>query len=297
VCSATVGDLFRRYARRVLLTYGLFSLENLLRLLQPLVLGEAINGLLQGSYGSLAWLIGQLLAFTLIGIARRMYDMRAFTAIYADLAARLVEQQRRRGVTVSSIAARSSLARAFVEFFERDVPLVLQSLYSLLGAAVLLAWYDGLLVLLCLVLLLPACVVNVWYGRSTLRLNARLHDQLEREVDVIGAGQPVAIREHYRLVGRWQVRLADQEALCFAMMEGFVLAALAATLLRACGAGATAGEIFAIFRYMLMFISGLDAVPVTIQQISRLRDIGRRIRSEAGAATVCLSAPAEARNV
>jgi hypothetical protein len=42
--------LLRHYCRPMLLTYGLFNLENLLQLIQPLVLGIAINGLLNASY-------------------------------------------------------------------------------------------------------------------------------------------------------------------------------------------------------------------------------------------------------
>jgi hypothetical protein len=38
------------------------------------------------------------------------------------------------------------------------------------------------------------------------------------------------------------------------------------------------GEILAMFQYMLLFISGLDSVPLVVGQLSRLRDIERRIR-------------------
>src|SRR5262245_30016306 len=54
-----LGMLFRSYRWRILLTYGLFNVENLLRVAQPVVLGLAINGLLEGSYWGLVLLAVQ----------------------------------------------------------------------------------------------------------------------------------------------------------------------------------------------------------------------------------------------
>jgi ABC-type multidrug transport system fused ATPase/permease subunit len=279
----TLRGLFQTYRRRILVTYALFNLENLLRLAQPLVLGLAIDDLLRASYRGLGLLVAQLLGFLLVGCVRRMYDMRAFTTIYTDLATRLVQRQRGQAVGVSELAARSTLSRAFVDFFERDVPVVMQSLYYIGGALVMLALYDGPLVLLCLGLLVPAAVVNWLYGRRVLALTAGLNDQLEREVSVIGHGRPDEVREHYRRLARWRIRLADSEALSFGTMELFVLAVIAVALFRTCSLGAdAAGTILAVLRYVLMFVMGLDGVPYLIQQVSRLRDVGRRLRGQAG---------------
>jgi ABC-type multidrug transport system fused ATPase/permease subunit len=179
------------------------------------------------------------------------------------------------------VAARSALSREFVSFFERDVPLALQAVYSLTGALLLLLWYDVPLVFACLALLLPAWLLNQRYGRKTLWLSGRLHDQLEREVEVIERGRSAEVRNHYDLLAGFRVRLSDAEAINFSLMELFVLALMAAALLRSCmQPGATAGDIFAVFRYVLMFVTGLDAVPMLVQQVSRLRDIGRRMSPE-----------------
>lgn len=279
-CWSLLG-LFRLYRWRILLTYGLFNLENLLRLAQPLALGLAVNGLLRSSWCGLAVLVGQHLSYMLVGVLRQAYDTRAFTAIYTDLATRLVLEQQGRKVDVSCVAARSALSRAFVDFFERDVPLVVQALYSVGGALVILFFYDWGLPLLCLGLLVPGFLLNRWYGRRTLLFNGRLHDELEREVEVIGQGRPADVRGHYERVARWRVKLSDCEALNFGVMEVFVLAVLAAALVRTCGnPGVAAGDIFAVFRYVLMFVTALDSVPLLVQQVSRLQDIRWRLQAE-----------------
>jgi hypothetical protein len=274
----TLRSLFATYRWRLLCTYGLFNLENLLHLAQPLVLGLAINDLLHSSYRGLVLFAGLHVSFVSMSVLRRMYDIRAFTGIYADLATRLVVEQRGRGVEVSRVAARSALSREVVTFFERDVPVVLTVLYSVAGGLLMLLVYDELLVLFCLALLVPVCVFNKFYARQTSALNRRLNDEFEREVEVITGNRRSEVREHYGRVGHWRVKLYDWEALNFSLMEVFILGLLAAALVRSCLVlNGEVGDIFAVFRYVWLFVAGLDGVPMLVQQATRLRDIGRRL--------------------
>jgi len=283
----SLRGLFLSNKWRMLATYILFNLENLLRLAQPLVLGWAINDLLASSYRGLFWFIGQHLAHLAIGTFRQMYDTRAFTSIYTDLATRLVADQRAGGVEVSRVAARSAMSRNYVEFFERHVPMVIRALFSVVGALVMLAVYDPYLVLYCLGVIVPAFWLNRYYGRKTLDLSGKLHDEYEREVDVIEQGESPPVREHYHAVAGWRVRLSDAEAINFSLMEFFILGLLVLSLIHFCtrDPAPPAGDIFAVFRYVLMFIMGMDTVPKLVQQISRLRDIGFRMTRPAGIST------------
>jgi hypothetical protein len=270
--------LFRTYRGGVLLTYALFNLENLARLAQPLVLGWAISGLLHFSCGGLALLaLHQVLSLGLT-VARRMYDTRMFTTMHCHLVTGMVLQQRRRGVEVSQVAARSGLARQVVDFFERDIPFVLHSVYSLVGAAVMLALQDGWLLLGCLGLLGAACVLSSLYGRTSLRLNTRLHDDLEREVDVIRQGGGTVVRSHFRGLASWRVKLSDNEALTLGLLELGAISLVALALVRSCvGATTDAGHISMVLGYAWMYSVSLLNMPVLVEQIGRLVDVNRRL--------------------
>ena len=275
----TIRSLFSHNRWRILTTYLLFNVENLLRLAQPFALGWAINDLLRSSYVGLALLITQHLLHMLISSFRQMYDTRAFTSIYTDLATRLVLEQRRQEVDVSRVAARSALSRGYVEFLEHYVPMIIRAAYSIVGALAMLAFYDQSLIYICLILLVPACLLNLAYSRRTLALNKRLHDQFEREVEVIERNEGEEVRSHYDAVARWRIRLSDAEAINFSLMELFVLGVMVAALVKYCTLpGVAAGDIFAVFRYVLMFVMAMDSVPKLVQQVSRMRDIGFRMR-------------------
>jgi ABC-type multidrug transport system fused ATPase/permease subunit len=272
-----IKSIFKANWGSICLTYVLFAVENLLCVIQPYVLGLAIDGLLKRSYEALGWFAVQHLGHLVIGVARRAYDTRMFGRIHADLVTQIVLDHRRRDVEVTRVVARSALSREFVEFFEQQVPIVIQTAFLMIGGLAILATYDTALVNLCVALIVPACVLNTVYARRTFALSGRLHDALEREVDVIHRGEPAEIREHYETVAHCQIGLSDSEAKNFGTMELFVLALVVGSLVLSCGGvAATPGEIQAVLRYVWMFVNGLDGLPYLIQQMSRLCDVGRR---------------------
>ena len=134
--------LFRANRIPILASYALFMLENSLRLAQPLVLGLAINDLLNQSYRGLAWFIAQHLSHMLIGSLRQVYDTRVFAGIYRDLASEMVVAQRDANIDISRIAARSAMSRAYIEFFERHVPTLIRASWSVVGGMAMLYFYD-----------------------------------------------------------------------------------------------------------------------------------------------------------
>ena len=272
------SSIFQTNWPRLGLTYLLFNLESGLRVAQPFVLGLAIDGLLKGSSTGLVLFICQHLLYTTIGTFRQMYDTRVFSQIYARLAGDVILDQRSTGVPTSQVAARSALARSLVDVFEQYVPLVIRALWSIAGALILLSLYDWTLVPLCLGLLLPALLLNAAYGRKSLLLSAGLHHQIEREVDVVEQSDPELVRDHLRKLTGWRVRHSDAEALNFALMELFILGVMATALIQFCRhPNAQPGEIFAVFRYVLMFIMGLDVVPRLVEQWAKVRDIAHRL--------------------
>jgi ABC transporter transmembrane region len=276
--AVTLKSLFAAHRGRMVLTYALFNVENVLKLLQPLVLGWAINDLLAGRYAGLFLFVAQHLLHMVISGARQMYDTRVYNDIYTGLATELITGQRSNNEQVSRVAARSAMSRQYVEFFEQHVPMVIRSGYAVVGALLMLGWYDWTLIPLCVGLLVPAVLLNAAYGRKTLRLNRLLHDDLENEVDIIERSDEGEVRRHFDSVGLWRVKLSDAEASNFCLMELFVLGVMAAALVQFCtNSTAEAGDIFAVFRYVIMFIVGLDSVPKLVSQFSRLHDIGGRV--------------------
>jgi ABC-type multidrug transport system fused ATPase/permease subunit len=270
--------IFGNYRGRILATYSVTILENLFELLYPSVTGIAVNGLLKHDFAGLGLLLGVWLVHTATGVFRQSYDTRVFASIYTELATRTVAEQDKIGVSTSQIVARSSLSREFVNFFERDIPSTVNSVFGLLGALVLLLFYDAWSACFCLMLLLPLVFLNRRYSRRTLALNKRLNNQLEREVAILTRRTAGRVLGHYRLLAKWRILLSDAEAANWGVMELFNIGLAAAVIMRIASLqNIESGTIYAMLAYLWNFIASLNNVPALVQQLSRIKDIARRM--------------------
>ena len=270
--------IFGKYRGRITVTYIVTLAENMFELSYPSLTGLAVNGLLKHDFTGLGLLLGVWLAHTATGVFRQSYDTRVFAAIYTDLATRTVSEQETKGFSTSQIVARSSLSREFVNFFERDIPATVNSLFGLLGALVLLFFYDAWSAGFCLMLLVPLAILNRGYSKRTLTLNQRLNNQLEREVTMLTRRRPSRVLGHYRLLAKWRISLSDAEATNWGIMELFSIILSAAVIIRVASLPhIEPGTIYAMLAYLWNFLASLNHVPALVQQLSRLQDIARRM--------------------
>ena len=266
------------HRRKLITTFSLVGLDNLLLLVYPVFGGWAINAVMEGNVWQ-AMLYGVVvLLMWIIGAARRAADTRTFTQIYTEIAVPVVLEQRKREVPHSAITARVALSREFVSFFEEHLPIAATSLVSIFGACMMLLilefWVDVLAVaILALFLwLLPR------FAAISENLYFRLNNQLERDNHLIRDGNERQLYRHYGWVAKLRVLISNREALGYlsigmAMSVLFGFAFIHMTLK---GYG-SAGHIYSVSTYLWMFAMSLDDVPRLVEQYSNLKDIGQRV--------------------
>lgn len=275
-----LGKLVQAHKMRLGITYVLFSLEMTGALLRPFFLGMAINDLMEHSYRGLILLSLVHFVWLVIGTIRHRYDTRTYSAIYTSLVTQFLSRKIK-AKEVSKLSAHSTLAREFVDFLEFDLVYIIEAVYNILESMILLFFYQSSVVLLCLAILLPVMTISYFYGKKMKRLTQLKNDELEKQVNVISSGDSNAIRKHFNNLRKWQIRISDQEAWNFGMMELMVMVVIALSLLitnQVAGTTVLAGNIIGIYNYILKFVSGLDTIPYTVQRITALNDITQRIR-------------------
>jgi ABC-type multidrug transport system fused ATPase/permease subunit len=274
-----INYLFRKYQKSLFLTYGLTFLENLFGLLYPLLIGNTINGLLRKNYESFMLLISLWLVHTLIEVMRNIYDTHTFTQIHNHLAIKTILEQSQKGITTSQLATRSALSRDFIDFFEQDIPRVITSVFGLIGSLVMLLFYDQQITFYCLLILLPIVIIQVFVARRSLILNRLLNNSLEQEVEVLTNCEPKKVTGHYHSVGQYRIKLSNTFAINGGIMELLIIGLFVAILLRATSIiHLKIGDMYAIISYAWNYREALDILPILMQQLSRLQDIGARMR-------------------
>ena len=266
------------HRRKLITTFSLVGLDNLLLLVYPVFGGWAINAVMDGNVWQ-AMLYGVVvLLMWIIGAARRAADTRTFTQIYTEIAVPVVLEQRKREVPHSAITARVALSREFVSFFEEQLPIAATSLVSIFGACMMLLileFWVGVLAVAMLALflwLLPR------FAAISENLYFRLNNRLERDNHLIRDGNERQLYRHYGWVAKLRVLISNREALGYltigmAMSVLFGFAFIHMTLK---GYG-SAGHIYSVSTYLWMFAMSLDDVPRLVEQYSNLKDIGQRV--------------------
>jgi ABC-type multidrug transport system fused ATPase/permease subunit len=276
---AILRQIMNQHRYRLAFTYFLFTIEMLGYLLRPLFLGIAVNDLMKNSYQGLILLCTVHFAYLVVGTIRHRLDTRTYSAIYSSLVTKFLCRKHNKS-DVSKLSAHSTLVREFVDFLEFDLVYVMEAAFNIIGSLILLVYLDESVTLVCLSILLPVTAISYFYGRRMKMLNQQKNDELEKQVDTISTGNTHLIRHHYDNLRKWQIRISDQEAWNFGIMEIMVMAVIGVSLLitnKTAGAGIEAGSLIPIYSYIQRFVSGLDTIPHTVQRLSSLNDITRRI--------------------
>lgn len=266
------------HRRKLITTFSLVGLDNLLLLVYPVFGGWAINAVMEGNVWQ-AMLYGVVvLLMWIIGAARRADDTRTFTKIYTEIAVPVVLEQRKREVPHSAITARVALSREFVSFFEEHLPIAATSLVSIFGACMMLLILEFWVGVLAVALLALFLWLLPRFATISENLYFRLNNRLERDNHLIRDGNERQLYRHYGWVAKLRVLISNREALGYlsigmAMSVLFGFAFIHMTLK---GYG-SAGHIYSVSTYLWMFAMSLDDVPRLVEQYSNLKDIGQRV--------------------
>ncbi|WP_169973299.1 MULTISPECIES: ABC transporter six-transmembrane domain-containing protein [unclassified Campylobacter] len=276
----TLKFIAKQNFKKLFLAFSLVLAENGLFLIYPLLAGIAINAIIEGKV--LLALTYSLMVFIGwgIGAARRRIDTQVFTKIYADLAVKVIMNEKAESKDDSVIIARANLSREFVDFFEQHFPMLFTSAVSIFGSVAMLffiEFYVGLVTFIAIIifaLLLPR------YISKNDKLYLRLNNQIEKEVSRIKEARENKLKRHYKLLSLLRVRISNREAMSFLIIGvgAGIIFAIAIALLAS--TKANAGHIYSVITYLWTFAISLDDAPNLIEQFSKLKDIGRRINAQ-----------------
>ena len=268
----------KTHRKRLIATFSLVGLENLLMLIYPVFGGWAINAVIEGNVWQ-AMLYGLVvLLMWLVGATRRVADTRTFTRIYTEIAVPVVLEQRQREVPHSAVTARVALSREFVSFFEEHLPIAATSLVSIFGACIMLLGLEFWVGVLAVGILALFLWLLPRFAAISENLYFRLNNCLERDNHFIQKGNERQLYQHYGLVARLRVLISNREAsgyLCIGVAMS-ILFGFAFVHMTLKGFG-NAGHIYSVSTYLWMFAMSLDDVPRLVEQYSNLKDIGQRV--------------------
>ncbi|CAD7286973.1 hypothetical protein LMG7974_00178 [Campylobacter majalis] len=274
----TLKTMAKQNYKKLIITFGLVLLENLLILAYPLIAGFAINKIMQGDIKSA--MIYAIMAFVFwgVGALRRMIDTMVFTKIYTSLVTKVITNQRNTdNFDASTTTAHVALSREFIKFFEEHLPMFFTSVISIIGACFMLLVLEFYVGLTCVLVLVIVFANIKKFSKINEGLFNRLNSRMERDVDVITASSEYQIARHYAFTSLLRISISNKEAFGYFIHGIFAFFIFSVAIVSLCLGEIDAGHIYAVFSYSYSFMISLDDTPTIVQKYSQLKDIDTRV--------------------
>ncbi|WP_170326764.1 ABC transporter six-transmembrane domain-containing protein [Ruegeria arenilitoris] len=275
----TIGTLLSVFRWRVGLTWFQILAETALTVLIPLFIGFAIDGLLSGKFQPFVHLGTLMVALTLIGVIRRIYDTRVYGMIRVELGKAIAA--RFSNLPISSLNARIGMGRELADFLEEILPSAISGIVQFVVSAILLFYFSPALALSACGVLVGMISVYALFHSTFWQWNRALNEQMEHQVNVLEQRRDRPVLVHLEKLRRSEVKLSDTEAILYGVIFALLIGLILFNLWFATqNLDATPGMIFSIVSYSWEFAEAALTLPVTLQSWSRLSEITTRLQSD-----------------
>jgi ABC-type bacteriocin/lantibiotic exporter with double-glycine peptidase domain len=276
--SKLFSTIWQRNKASIGFIYFLNIVEEICYVLIPSAAGMLINTFIYGTgYGVWAFL-GVYLGWQGIATLRKILDTITFTKVYNQVCLQTIEHHKEEGIEVSKINARIELLKQVVSFFEIDLPFMMNSVVSIIGSAILLYFYNPMLLIICLLIIFPSLFINYFFGKKMIKVSAQVNDQYEKQIDVITYQNMEGIKRYFEEVRQFNIRKSSLEAYNFGILELFVFTMIMASIYVICKTpNVNYGDIVASYGIILRFAYGFDFIPHITSKVASMKDIQNRL--------------------
>jgi ABC-type multidrug transport system fused ATPase/permease subunit len=273
--------IFKENWKTITLSYTLFSINSILMLVYPKILGETIDHLIAKEYYYIWYMVGTFVLLMIFGYISRIYDIKVFSGIYRRFASKETNNQIDSGVETTKINGRLTLMNAVVRFFEFDMIVVLQTLFGVLGSLYFLSLVSWSIVGFLVLTGIAILIASNYYSPKLAAMTKLNNDISEEQTDIIATrkmsgvnnllrrGQKIAIKTSYinSKFGLW----------IQAIVYGSVTALLTFYVMYN---KVTVGSVFSTYRYMFEYCNALLGLPMIITSYINIKDVVRRLETE-----------------
>ena len=275
-----IYKIIEKYKKSLLLIYFYIFIAQIIFLVEPFVLGKSIDGLLHHEY----YWIGGFLFIELLSnffIYKRMvFDTKIYTQIYNDIVFNYLDNSD--NADKSTRMGRTDLAHNIVDFLEHHIHYYIMSILTLFGTLFFIFFTHvptGFIVLGCV----PVICFVVWKFYGKIAQSTRVsHTQHEKKMDVLNSDSREDIVSFFnRRRSIWIIASTLQGKNWTTLNTVKTLFLIIALIVFTGGnVNLTQGQAIAMYSYINNFLLSLLSIPVSVDMITRMKDVIKRLTEE-----------------
>ena len=273
--------MFKENWKSIIFSYSLFAINSILMVMYPKILGNSIDHLIAKDYSYIWYLVLTFVAIMFFGYISRIYDTKVFSGIYRRFASIETHKQIEGDVETTKINGRLTLMHYIVQFFERDMLVVLQTIIGLIGAIYflsLVSWTIVGFLIFTSILILGA---TFYYSPKIANITSQYNDLSEEQTDVISTRNISSINNLLKRGQHLSLKLSNIDAKFSIWIQGIVYGSVTALLTYyVMYNNVSVGSVFSTYRYMFDFCNALLGVPTIITSYINIKDVIQRLETE-----------------
>lgn len=273
--------MFKENWKSIIFSYSLFSINSILMLVYPKVLGNAIDHLIAKDYSYIWNLVATFTSLMFFGYISRIYDIKVFSGIYRRFASKETHKQIESNVETTKINGRLTLMNSIVRFFEYDMIVVIQTFIGVVGSIYFLSLVSlpivGFLILSGL-----AIVGASYYYSPKLGVMTSLNNDLsEEQTEIIGSRNISKVNNLLRRGQKISIMRSLIDSKFSLWIQAIVYGSVTALLTYYVMYNeVTIGSVFSTYRYMFDFCNALLGIPMIISSYINIKDVIKRLEVE-----------------
>jgi hypothetical protein len=271
-------NIFKENWFKIILSYLLFSINTLLTLTYPKVLGNTIDHLMNKEYLYIWYLVFIFLAMMLFGYISRVYDVKVFSTIYKNFASNEVNKQLEKGIESSKINGRLNMLNSIVHFFEYDMINVLGTVFGVLGSLYFLSLVSIKIVYLLILTGSIIIALSYFFSPKFAYLTKLNNDLSEQQSDII-ISRKITLIDNFLLksqkISISQSKLYSKYNVTIQSIVYFSVTTLLTYYVMF--NKVTIGSVFSTYRYMFDFCNSLIGVPFIVTSYLQIKDVINRL--------------------
>lgn len=269
--------LLKKHKWKIARIYTYVFVAQLLFLVEPYLLGKAIDHSLKGDHHYLIFLLGVFLLENYFMYRRMVYDTKVYTDIYNEIVLDYLEKDKTSDI--STKMARTDIAFSLINFLECDLHYILMSIMTLIGSLYFIFIENsltGFAVILCVVPII--FIVKILY-KKIAKATRIANTHYEQKATIFNTEDISVIETFYKRRKRVVVASSTLQGQNWASLNSVKSAflVLAVIVFTTFGKDVSQGSMVAMYAYINQFLISLLSIPVSMEVYSRIKDALHRI--------------------
>ena len=273
--------IFKENWKSISFSYFLFSINSILMLVYPKILGNTIDHLMVHDYNYVWYMVATFLLLMFFGYVSKIYDIKVFSGIHRKFVSSETKKQFENGIETTKINGRITLMNSVVKFFEFDMIVVLNVFFGVIGSMYFLYLVSPIIVGYLVLTGIAILIATKYYSPKLAAMTKLNNDISEEQTDVIVTREIRGVNNLLRRMQKIGIKTSYINSNFGLWIQAIVYGSVTALLTYyVMNNKVTVGSVFSTYRYMFEYCNFLLGLPMILTSYINIKDVLKRLDTE-----------------